>query len=136
MATGSYMTPIYSRSQSEVQGDLHNVTITIAWDHSTQTNENSQSTGRHCTPTTSQNTLHVSRLEPGSQHERPPPMIARRTRIRGSAIVEALSTSPPTNKSILTDEEDNSVVVPSVKRSKRYNPPAMHVMAFILAIPG
>ncbi|GFW85154.1 uncharacterized protein TNCV_3248941 [Trichonephila clavipes] len=24
MATGSYMTPIYSRSQSEVQGDLHN----------------------------------------------------------------------------------------------------------------
>ncbi|GFU80770.1 hypothetical protein TNCV_514971 [Trichonephila clavipes] len=26
MATGSYMTPIYSRSQSEVQGDLHIVT--------------------------------------------------------------------------------------------------------------
>ncbi|GFU44576.1 uncharacterized protein TNCV_1506841 [Trichonephila clavipes] len=25
MATGSYMTPIYSRSQSEVQGDLHTV---------------------------------------------------------------------------------------------------------------
>ncbi|GFU26271.1 hypothetical protein TNCV_2085801 [Trichonephila clavipes] len=24
MATGSFMTPIYSRSQSEVQGDLHN----------------------------------------------------------------------------------------------------------------
>ncbi|GFX56208.1 hypothetical protein TNCV_1631371 [Trichonephila clavipes] len=24
MATGSYMTPTYSRSQSEVQGDLHN----------------------------------------------------------------------------------------------------------------
>ncbi|GFV85889.1 hypothetical protein TNCV_1421921 [Trichonephila clavipes] len=24
MATGSYMTPIYSRSQSEVLGDLHN----------------------------------------------------------------------------------------------------------------
>ncbi|GFV54068.1 hypothetical protein TNCV_1071911 [Trichonephila clavipes] len=24
MASGSYMTPIYSRSQSEVQGDLHN----------------------------------------------------------------------------------------------------------------
>ncbi|GFV25972.1 hypothetical protein TNCV_2693381 [Trichonephila clavipes] len=23
MASGSYMTPIYSRSQSEVQGDLH-----------------------------------------------------------------------------------------------------------------
>ncbi|GFY11037.1 hypothetical protein TNCV_2201451 [Trichonephila clavipes] len=26
MATGPYMTPIYSRSQSEVQGDLHNLT--------------------------------------------------------------------------------------------------------------
>ncbi|GFW49484.1 hypothetical protein TNCV_3059901 [Trichonephila clavipes] len=26
MATGSYMTPTYSRSQSEVQGDLHNLT--------------------------------------------------------------------------------------------------------------
>ncbi|GFX05421.1 hypothetical protein TNCV_1007431 [Trichonephila clavipes] len=26
MATGSYMTPIYSRSQSEVQGDLHKYT--------------------------------------------------------------------------------------------------------------
>ncbi|GFW31585.1 hypothetical protein TNCV_4420181 [Trichonephila clavipes] len=26
MATGSYMTPIYSRSQSEVQGDLHKPT--------------------------------------------------------------------------------------------------------------
>ncbi|GFT81367.1 hypothetical protein TNCV_3672581 [Trichonephila clavipes] len=25
MATGSYLTPIYSRSQSEVQGDLHTV---------------------------------------------------------------------------------------------------------------
>ncbi|GFX03673.1 hypothetical protein TNCV_2112451 [Trichonephila clavipes] len=25
MATGSYMTPTYSRSQSEVQGDLHNL---------------------------------------------------------------------------------------------------------------
>ncbi|GFW96546.1 uncharacterized protein TNCV_2846031 [Trichonephila clavipes] len=24
MATGSYLTPIYSRSQSEIQGDLHN----------------------------------------------------------------------------------------------------------------
>ncbi|GFU31181.1 hypothetical protein TNCV_1741841 [Trichonephila clavipes] len=24
MATGSYLNPIYSRSQSEVQGDLHN----------------------------------------------------------------------------------------------------------------
>ncbi|GFV47998.1 hypothetical protein TNCV_4150841 [Trichonephila clavipes] len=26
MASGSFMTPIYSRSQSEVQGDLHNLT--------------------------------------------------------------------------------------------------------------
>ncbi|GFW51455.1 hypothetical protein TNCV_4211331 [Trichonephila clavipes] len=25
MATGSYLTPNYSRSQSEIQGDLHNV---------------------------------------------------------------------------------------------------------------
>ncbi|GFX61571.1 uncharacterized protein TNCV_2745461 [Trichonephila clavipes] len=51
-------------------------------------------------------------------------------------IVEALSVSPPTNRSILTDDEDNSVVIPLAKRSKRYNPPATHVMAFILAIPG
>ncbi|GFT12839.1 hypothetical protein TNCV_5095591 [Trichonephila clavipes] len=29
MATGSYMTPTYSRSQSEVQGDLHIVTSPI-----------------------------------------------------------------------------------------------------------
>ncbi|GFW01274.1 hypothetical protein TNCV_5029301 [Trichonephila clavipes] len=27
MASGSYMTPIYSRSQSEVQGDLHKVSF-------------------------------------------------------------------------------------------------------------
>ncbi|GFW15628.1 uncharacterized protein TNCV_3581261 [Trichonephila clavipes] len=51
-------------------------------------------------------------------------------------IVEALSASPPTNESILNNDEDNSVVVPLTKRSKRYNPPAIHVMAFILAIPG
>ncbi|GFS85586.1 uncharacterized protein TNCV_2794271 [Trichonephila clavipes] len=51
-------------------------------------------------------------------------------------IAEALSTSPPTNKSILADYEDNSVVIPLANRSKRYNPPATHVMAFILAIPG
>ncbi|GFT00388.1 hypothetical protein TNCV_1981381 [Trichonephila clavipes] len=43
---------------------------------------------------------------------------------------------PPTNKSILTDEEDNSAGIPLAKRSKRYNPPAIHVMAFTLAIPG
>ncbi|GFV04829.1 uncharacterized protein TNCV_5047931 [Trichonephila clavipes] len=51
-------------------------------------------------------------------------------------IVEALSTSPPTKKSILTDDEVNSVVIPLAKRSKLYNPPAVNVMAFILAIPG
>ncbi|GFX16230.1 uncharacterized protein TNCV_4704841 [Trichonephila clavipes] len=51
-------------------------------------------------------------------------------------IAEALSASPPTNKSILADDEDNSVVVPLSKRSKRCNPPAVHAMAFILAIPG
>ncbi|GFW04883.1 uncharacterized protein TNCV_4881181 [Trichonephila clavipes] len=51
-------------------------------------------------------------------------------------IVEALSGSPPTNKSILTGYEDNSVVIPLAKRSKLYNPLAIHVMAFILAIPG
>ncbi|GFT16624.1 multidrug resistance-associated protein 1 [Trichonephila clavipes] len=50
--------------------------------------------------------------------------------------VEALAVSPPTNKSILTNDEDNSVVIPFVKRSKCYNPPVRHVMAFILAIPG
>ncbi|GFW02520.1 hypothetical protein TNCV_2455361 [Trichonephila clavipes] len=27
MATGSFMTPIYSRSQSEVQGDLHKLIV-------------------------------------------------------------------------------------------------------------
>ncbi|GFV77138.1 hypothetical protein TNCV_1771501 [Trichonephila clavipes] len=47
-------------------------------------------------------------------------------------IVEALSASPPTNKSILTDDEDNSVVIPLAKRWKRYNPPAIHDMTFIL----
>ncbi|GFX69168.1 uncharacterized protein TNCV_3563441 [Trichonephila clavipes] len=51
-------------------------------------------------------------------------------------IDEALSPFPPTNKSILTDDEDNSVVIPLRKRSKRYNPCAIHAMAFILAIPG
>ncbi|GFT00626.1 zinc finger protein [Trichonephila clavipes] len=30
MATGSYMTPIYSRSQSEVLGDLHNWSMRIS----------------------------------------------------------------------------------------------------------
>ncbi|GFT20771.1 hypothetical protein TNCV_941291 [Trichonephila clavipes] len=51
-------------------------------------------------------------------------------------IVKALSDSPPSNKLILIDDdEDNSVVIPLAKRSNRYNPPAIHVMAFILAIP-
>ncbi|GFX96951.1 uncharacterized protein TNCV_1996831 [Trichonephila clavipes] len=45
-------------------------------------------------------------------------------------IFEALSASPPTNKSILTDDEGNSVVIPLAERSKRYNPPAIYVMAF------
>ncbi|GFW58626.1 hypothetical protein TNCV_1579581 [Trichonephila clavipes] len=48
-------------------------------------------------------------------------------------IVEALSASPPTNKSILTDDEDNRSVIPLAKRSKLYNPPAMYVMAFIMS---
>ncbi|GFW04056.1 uncharacterized protein TNCV_2051721 [Trichonephila clavipes] len=30
-------------------------------------------------------------------------------------IVEALLVSPPTNKSVLTDDEDNSVVIPLAK---------------------
>ncbi|GFW36988.1 hypothetical protein TNCV_5018861 [Trichonephila clavipes] len=30
MATGSYLTPIYSRSQSEIQGDLHNFLDSIS----------------------------------------------------------------------------------------------------------
>ncbi|GFU84562.1 transposable element Tc3 transposase [Trichonephila clavipes] len=51
-------------------------------------------------------------------------------------VIEALSASPPINKSILTDDEDNTVVIPLAKGLKRYNPPAIHVMAFILAIPG
>ncbi|GFW63590.1 uncharacterized protein TNCV_4328781 [Trichonephila clavipes] len=50
-------------------------------------------------------------------------------------IVEELSASPITNKSILAVDEVNSVVIPLSKRSKRCNPPAVHVMAFILAIP-
>ncbi|GFX81823.1 hypothetical protein TNCV_2570231 [Trichonephila clavipes] len=29
MATGSYLTPTYSRSQSEVQGDLHKIHFTF-----------------------------------------------------------------------------------------------------------
>ncbi|GFX28978.1 hypothetical protein TNCV_3030211 [Trichonephila clavipes] len=51
-------------------------------------------------------------------------------------IVEALSASPPTNKSILIDDDDNPVVIPLAKRSKLYDPPVMHEMSFILAIPG
>ncbi|GFV35981.1 uncharacterized protein TNCV_2867391 [Trichonephila clavipes] len=51
-------------------------------------------------------------------------------------IVEALSASPPTNKSVLTDDEDNSVVITLAKRWKHYNPPAIHVMTLILATLG
>ncbi|GFS49723.1 hypothetical protein TNCV_4344311 [Trichonephila clavipes] len=39
-------------------------------------------------------------------------------------IAEALSTSTPTNKSILTDEENDSAVILPTIRSKYYNPPA------------
>ncbi|GFX12694.1 uncharacterized protein TNCV_3158151 [Trichonephila clavipes] len=46
-------------------------------------------------------------------------------------IVEALSAFAPTNKSILSDNEDNRVVCNSTRKEpKRYNPPAIHVMAF------
>ncbi|GFW43330.1 putative transposable element [Trichonephila clavipes] len=48
-------------------------------------------------------------------------------------IVKALSAYPPTNKSILTDDEDNSVVIPLAKRSKRCNPPAIHVMRILFS---
>ncbi|GFS97389.1 hypothetical protein TNCV_733311 [Trichonephila clavipes] len=50
--------------------------------------------------------------------------------------VQALAASPPTNKSILTDDGDDNVVISLAKRSKFYNPPAIHVMSFILAFPG
>ncbi|GFV62047.1 transposable element Tcb1 transposase [Trichonephila clavipes] len=36
-------------------------------------------------------------------------------------VIEALSASPPTNKSILTDDEDKSVVIPLAKGSTPYN---------------
>ncbi|GFW69246.1 hypothetical protein TNCV_2366241 [Trichonephila clavipes] len=45
-------------------------------------------------------------------------------------IVGALSASPPTNTSILTVDEDNSVVIPLEKRLKIYNPPATHGLEF------
>ncbi|GFS49836.1 hypothetical protein TNCV_4344801 [Trichonephila clavipes] len=32
MATGSYLTPNYSRSQSEIQGDLHTVIVNLTWE--------------------------------------------------------------------------------------------------------
>ncbi|GFX97952.1 hypothetical protein TNCV_4906031 [Trichonephila clavipes] len=51
-------------------------------------------------------------------------------------IVDVLAASPSTNKFILTDDKDNGVVIPLSKGSKRHNPPAVHVMAFILVIPG
>ncbi|GFS96841.1 uncharacterized protein TNCV_4177551 [Trichonephila clavipes] len=48
---------------------------------------------------------------------------------------EALSASLPTSKRILTDEEDNRDIIPLAKRSTRYNPIPIHVIAFILVIP-
>ncbi|GFX05587.1 uncharacterized protein TNCV_3434911 [Trichonephila clavipes] len=51
-------------------------------------------------------------------------------------IVKVLAASPPTKKRILTDNEDNNVVILFAKRSKCYDPPAIHAMPFILAIPG
>ncbi|GFT49650.1 hypothetical protein TNCV_3367891 [Trichonephila clavipes] len=52
-------------------------------------------------------------------------------------IVKVLSQSLHLlTKVFLTDDEDNRVVIAFTKRSKRYNPPAIHVMAFILAIKG
>ncbi|GFW23028.1 hypothetical protein TNCV_3801291 [Trichonephila clavipes] len=51
-------------------------------------------------------------------------------------IVEALAASPPTDKIIFPDDEDNSVVIQLTKRSKSYDPLAIHIMPFILAIPG
>ncbi|GFT89695.1 hypothetical protein TNCV_3137801 [Trichonephila clavipes] len=48
-------------------------------------------------------------------------------------LVEALAASGPTNKSIFTEDEVNSVVIPLAKRFKCYNPPAI---PFILTIPG
>ncbi|GFW65239.1 hypothetical protein TNCV_395051 [Trichonephila clavipes] len=41
-------------------------------------------------------------------------------------IFEALSACLPTNKSILTDDEDNRVVIPLVKRWNHYNPPSFN----------
>ncbi|GFV44591.1 hypothetical protein TNCV_2006621 [Trichonephila clavipes] len=49
-------------------------------------------------------------------------------------IVEALAASPPSNNSILTDDEDNSIVIPLAKRSRCYNTSTKHFMPFILAI--
>ncbi|PRD21185.1 UNVERIFIED_CONTAM: hypothetical protein NCL1_52539 [Trichonephila clavipes] len=48
--------------------------------------------------------------------------------------LKAIAGSPPSNKSILTHDEDNRVVIPLAERSKCYDPPAIHVMPFILAI--
>ncbi|PRD29319.1 UNVERIFIED_CONTAM: hypothetical protein NCL1_29759 [Trichonephila clavipes] len=53
-----------------------------------------------------------------------------------SCKVEALSAFTTNNKSILADDEDNSVLMPLAKRSKRYNPHAIHAMAFVLEILG
>ncbi|GFW52103.1 uncharacterized protein TNCV_2819721 [Trichonephila clavipes] len=66
----------------------------------------------------------------------PPKIKTDRFKLKLRDSRSALAASPPTNKSILTDDEDNNVVIPLAKRSKCYNPPAIHVMSFILAISG
>ncbi|GFV85494.1 hypothetical protein TNCV_3773181 [Trichonephila clavipes] len=63
--------------------------------------------------------------------------------LRGPSVTSSHFGSPYPNpqnnvpiRSILIDDEDNSVEIPLAKRWKRYNPPATHVKAFILVIPG
>ncbi|GFW83714.1 uncharacterized protein TNCV_668271 [Trichonephila clavipes] len=51
-------------------------------------------------------------------------------------VVVALEASPTTNKSIFTDDEDNSVFNSTHKKIEVFNPPAIYVIPFILAIPG
>ncbi|GFV72004.1 transposable element Tc1 transposase [Trichonephila clavipes] len=49
-------------------------------------------------------------------------------------IAETLAASPSTNINILIDDEDNSVVIPPTRKSKYYNPPAIHVMFFYIGM--
>ncbi|GFW26868.1 hypothetical protein TNCV_1377111 [Trichonephila clavipes] len=98
MATGSYMTPIYSRSQI-VANSWFLCKLDLI---SNKIPEN----------------IKVDRLKFKLE------------------IVEALAASPPTNKSILTDDEDKSVVISLAKIAKCYHPPAIHAMPLIQVIPG